>query len=82
MVITLSLHNRLYQNLLVIFMRGCLCNADPGDYMYSNKAVMDLGKTLQAAIFLLLLFTRLLFKGGVYFLGKSTDISDGWIRHV
>lgn len=32
-------------------MRGCLCNADPGDYMYSNKAVMDLGKTLQAAIF-------------------------------
>ena len=47
--------------------------------MYS---VMDLGKTLQAAIFLLLLFTRLLFEGGVYFLGKSADISDGWIRHV
>lgn len=82
MVITLSLHNRLYQNLLVIFMRGCLCNADPGDYMYSNKAVMDLGKTLQAAIFLLLLFTRLLFEGGIYFHGKSADIGDGRIRHV
>ena len=63
-------------------MRGCLCNADPGDYMYCNKAVMDLGKTLQAAIFLLFLFTRLLFEGGIYFLGKSADISDGWIRHV
>ena len=76
MVIVLSLHNRDEISSCNIH-EGCLCYGDPGDYMYCNKAVMDSGKTLQAAIFSLLLFTRLLFEGGVYFLGKSTDIHDG-----
>lgn len=31
---------------------------------------------------LLILFWQLLFKGSIYFFGKTTDINNGWIRHV
>ena len=39
-------------------------------------------QTLQLLLSSLLDFVWLLFKGGVYFLGKPADINDGWIRYV
>ena len=35
-----------------------------------------------AALFSLLIFLRLLFKGGIYFFRKPTVIRDGWIGYV
>ena len=33
-------------------------------------------------LFSLHVSVRLLFKGGVYFFGKPSDINTGWIRNV
>ena len=30
----------------------------------------------------LLVLVQLLFEGSVYFLGKHTDINDGWIKYI
>ena len=50
--------------------------------LYDMHEYRFLQSDATATIFLLLIFVRLLFEGGIHFLEKPVDISDGWIRYV
>ena len=46
------------------------------------KTTIFLQSDAVATIFSLLAFVWLLFKGGIYFLGKPADINDGLLRYI